>query len=114
MNKSGEKFGIGLFIVLAAMSVSLISFMTEESKITGFVSYEANNLDLLEFDDMKSLGYMASGNYYIDGEGIVYWTDDEDKPAVAMVKSVSESEKSRHIYIDDEGRIGYVLDVNEK
>lgn len=108
-----DKFGIGMLVVLAAMSVSLVSFITEENKIMAFATYEVNNLDLLEFDDVESLGYLATGNYYIDAEGIVYWTDEGSKPAVAFVKSVGDS-GGRHIYIDDLGKIGYVLEINEK
>ena len=110
-NKSAEKFGSGILIVLITMSLSLFSFVTEENKITGLAvsNVEINNNDLLEFDNIKLLGYMSKGNYYIDNEGIVYWADDSSKPAVAMIKNIDESQKSRNIYIDESGRVGFVL-----
>ena len=114
-NKSGEKFGFGIFIVFLSISISLFSFVTEENKITGFAVQE-NKLEatkitmpkLLEFNDIKSLS-LAAGNYYADSDGTVYWIDDESKPAVARVKYVDESQKNRSIYIDGDGNIGYVL-----
>jgi len=111
-SKSGDKFGIGLLVVLITMSISLFSFVTEENKITGLAvsNAEVRNNDLLEFDNVKMLGYMSKGNYYIDSEGIVYWADDRSKPAIAMIKSLDESQKSRHVYVDEDGRVGYILD----
>ena len=53
---------------------------------------------------------LAPGNYFIDDDGIVYWIDDESRPAIAIVKYHDEIQENRHIYIDDEGRIGYVLE----
>ena len=115
-SKSGAKFGSGILIVLITMSISIFSFVTEENKITGLAvsNVEINNNDLLEFDNIKLLGYMSKGNYYIDSEGIVYWADDSSKPAVARIKSIDDSSKGRRIYIDEKGRIGYVLNINEK
>lgn len=114
-NKSGEKFNIGLFVVALAISVSLFAFISEENKVTGFVIVEANQERqipqpvLLEFNDVDSLSTLAAGNYYIDENGIVYWIGDESRPAIAKVNFVDESQKNRHIYVDNEGRIGYVL-----
>ena len=114
-NKKGEKFGIGLFIVFLAVSISLFAFITEENKITGFATLENNEEEvilqnnLMEFNDVNLLSTLAAGNYYIDSYGTVYWIDDNSKPAIAKVNFADESQKNRHIYIDDEGRIGYVL-----
>jgi len=116
-NKSGEKFGFGLLIVLLSISVSLFAFISEENKVTGFVVAEENQKIvqiqqpiLLEFNDVNSLSTLSAGNYYIDENGVVYWIDDESKPAIAKVTFFEESQKNRRIYIDDEGRIGYVLE----
>ena len=121
-NKSGERFGFGLFIIFLAMALSLFAFISEDSRITGFAAISTepsvvviSNV-LTEFNDFKSLQTLSAGNYYVDNEGIVYWIDDESKPAIAKVKSIDEIQKNRVIYIDDEGRIGYVLNsvsINE-
>ena len=113
-SKKGEKFGIGMFIVVAAISLSLFSFMTEENSITGFAtnSPDSSNIEfagLIEFDDVNSLSTLSAGNYYIDENGIVYWTDDESSPAIAKVGYFDENQKNRYVYIDSEGRIGYIL-----
>ena len=115
-SKSGEKFSVGIFIVFLTIVISMFAFITEENKITGFAISDANQEEtqivqpiLLEFKDVNSLATLSAGNYYIDENGIVYWIDDEAKPAIAKVNFVDESQKNRHIYIDAEGRIGYVL-----
>ncbi len=115
-SKSGEKFSVGIFIVFLTIVISMFAFITEENKITGFAISDANQEEtqivqpiLLEFKDVNSLATLSAGNYYIDENGIVYWIDDEAKPAIAKVNFVDESQKNRHIYIDDQGRIGYVL-----
>lgn len=115
-NKLGERFGFGLFIIFLAMTVSLFAFISEDSKITGFaaISTEPGIVVIsnvfIEFNDFKSLQTLSAGNYYVDNEGIVYWIDDESRPAIAIVKYHDEIQENRHIYIDDEGRIGYVLE----
>ncbi|MBI2542348.1 hypothetical protein HYV80_06580 [Candidatus Woesearchaeota archaeon] len=117
-NKKAERFEFGLAIVLLAMSLSLLSFLTEESSITGFAAYETENTDeasLAEFQNANSLSILSAGNYYIDEKGIVYWID-EGRIAMAKISNVGEIEKNRHIYIDKEGKIGYVLEsvsINE-
>ena len=52
---------------------------------------------------------LAAGNYYIDENGIVYWTDDSSSPAIAKVNSIDESQKNRPIYIDNNGNVGYSI-----
>lgn len=124
-NKSGEKFSAGIFVILLSISISLFAFITEESKITGFATLETNQesniselahnslkiipLDLIKFKEVNSLSTLSSGYYYIDEKGIVYWADDESRPAIAQLNFVEEAQKNRHIYIDDSGRIGYIL-----
>lgn len=118
VNKKGEKLSSGLFIVILTISISLFSFISEENRITGFAisgekqeEIEVIQPDLIEFKDVNSLSTLAAGNYYIDGNGIVYWIDDESRPAIAKVNFVDESQKNRDIYIDIEGRIGYILEA---
>ena len=121
MNKKSENFGIGLIMTVAAISISLFSFMTEEKSITGFAaaSVDYPNIEtsnLIIFNDVHSLSVLSAGNYYIDGNGIVYWTDDEITPPVASIKNVDELQKNKYIYIDAEGNIGYILEsisINE-
>ena len=114
-NKIGEKFGFGVIIVFLAMAISLFSFVSEENKITGLVIFEdvAQNIvrtsDLRDFKDVNSLSILAAGNYYINENGIVYWVDDESSPAVGQLNNFDENLKNQEIYIDNYGRIGYVL-----
>ncbi|MBI2659036.1 hypothetical protein HYX05_02975 [Candidatus Woesearchaeota archaeon] len=121
-NKKGEKFGFGLFVVVFSIVISLFAFVSENSRTAGFAVLEANenggvqyNIDaalsnLIEFDKINSLSTLAPGNYFIDDDGIVYWIDDDSRPAIAIVKSHDEIYENKLIYIDDEGRIGYVLE----
>lgn len=114
-NKSGEKFGFGIFIVFLTMSISLFAFITEENKITGLATYSAEGnvnamqSNLLEFNDVHSLSTLAAGNYYIDENGIVYWLDDESRPAVAKINHINEIQENKIIYIDADGNVGFVL-----
>jgi len=115
-SKKGESFQLAVFIVFLSIAVSMFAFISEENKITGFAAFENNqeiNIqdNLIEFKNIKSLSTLAAGNYYIDGNGIVYWIDDESIPAIAKVDFVDENQKNQHIYIDNEGRIGYVLNI---
>ena len=93
--------------------------------------------NLIELKNIDSLKTLAIGNYYVDGDGIVYWIDDmseidrfpsmlkntpralargrvfdKSKLAIAKVNFIDGVHKNRHIYIDKEGRIGYVLNQN--
>lgn len=117
-NRLGEHFNFALIAIFLSIFITLFAFISEENKITGFATGTAPKnsyygtiaqSNLQEFNDVKSLGSSAAGNYYIDGDGIVYWTDDESNPAIAKVKFIDESQKNRHIYIDNNGNIGYVI-----
>ena len=121
-NKKGEKFGFGLLVVVISIIISLFAFVSENNKTTGFAVLEGNEniavqenmqiipANLIEFNSVNSLSTLAPGNYFIDDDGIVYWIDDDSRPAIAIVKSHDEIHENRNIYIDDEGRIGYVLE----
>ncbi len=113
-NKTADKFSFGLNLIVLAIAVTLIAFITENRQITGFVivdsdtSYET--LDYLkEFDNVDSLT-LSKGVYYIKEDGIIYWIDNEPIP-VAKVENIDETQKNRFIYIDDEGRVGYILKI---
>ena len=77
----------------------MLAFISEEDKITGLV-----------IKDINALSALGVGNYYIDSDGIVYYLDDNLKLAMAKVNFVDEVNKNRHIYIDNERRIWYVLE----
>ncbi len=117
-NIHAEHFNFALIVIFLSIFITLFAFISEENKITGFATgttFENSNYgtiaqsNLREFNDVKSLGSLAAGNYYIDSDGIVYWTDDESNPAIAKVKFVDEIQKNRKIYIDNNGNIGYLL-----
>ena len=120
-NKKSENFRNSIFVIILSIIISMLAFVTENNKITGFVVSEDSIVitttndgiiipdNLIEFYDINSLSTLAAGDYYIDADGIVYWIDDDSKPPIALVISVDESQKNRHIYIDNNGRIGYLL-----
>ena len=118
-NKKGEGFGVGLVVIILSIALASIAFISEDnSEITGFAisddlddytDYNSAQTSLIELEDFNSLRSLAAGNYYIDEESIVYWIDDESKPAIAKVNFINEDIKNRQIYIDDEGNIGYVI-----
>ena len=114
-HKHKDHFNAALVVIFLAIFVSLIGFISEDNKITGFAASTSYNKDaaaqanLKEFNDVKSLETLAPGNYFIDGNGIVYWTDDSSRPSIAKVKFADENQKNRQIYIDDEGKVGYSI-----
>lgn len=115
MDKRAEHFNSALLVIVVSIVVASLAFLTEERSPTGFVAYEEQNLviekpNFIVFDNVNSLRTLGPGNYYIDGDGIVYWADDESMPAVARVSSISESQKNRKIHIDNEGNVGYLLE----
>lgn len=118
-SKKGERFEIGLLLVVISISISMFSFVTEENNFTGFAvaqqnqEIQASQPSLMEFNDVKSLSTLSAGNYFIDGDGIVYFIDDETRFAMAKVNFADEVQKNKKIYIDAEGRIGYILDYIE-
>lgn len=108
-SKIGTNFGSGIALILVSVAIFMFAFISEDS-ITGLVVTEPKaEQSLIEFANFDELSTLAAGNYYVDSDGIVYWLDDESKPAIAKASYVDESQKNRHIYIDNQGRIGYVL-----
>ncbi|MBI2647504.1 hypothetical protein HYW99_03435 [Candidatus Woesearchaeota archaeon] len=110
-NKRGENFRLGLFVIAISIVISALAFLTS-SNITSFVTSDTDTSTyttnyLKEFTYVDSLSTLAPGNYYIDGDGIVYWLDDDSAPAIAKVTVVYESQKNRQIYVDKEGDISY-------
>ena len=113
-NKRGESFNSALIVILFSIAIFSIAFIGEDSDITGLVigtepNYIASQSALIQYNDVDSLGSLAAGNYYIDSDGVVYWLDDKSNPAIGKVNFVDEVQKNQHIYIDNEGNIGYVL-----
>ena len=116
-NKNGEHFRFALLIISLSIAVISIAFVSEDGDITGYATATDNNLNfiavnpqLIVFDNVNALGTLAPGNYYVDADGVVYWADDELKPAIAKVSSIHESQKNREIYIDNDGHIGYLVE----
>lgn len=120
-NKIGN-FAFGINLIVTVIAISLLAFISEDNKITGFAVLEDSNVnivqtDLIEIKDMNELGTLSPGNYYIDDEGIVYYTDIDSNPAIAKVQSIEDLYKNKHIYIDKNGNVGYILTpvlVNEE
>ena len=115
MNKRAEHFNSALLAIVLSIFVSSLAFLSEERSLTGFVAYEEQEFaqagqNLLVFDNVNSLRTLSAGNYYVDGNGIVYWADDESMPAIARVSTLSESQENRRIHIDNQGNVGYLLE----
>ncbi len=111
--KDGEHFRFALFLVFVAISVSILAFLSEDSGITGqatatTLSQDALS-DLIEFQDINELGTLAAGKYYIDGNGIVYWTGGNEMTKIAKIKYVDSSQIGRHVYVDFEGNVGFLI-----
>ena len=105
------KFGFGLFVILLSIAISLFAFVTKDKNLVGLASHifsskEDDLTGLIEFESIKALN-LEQGNYYINAEGIVYSLD-KQKP-VAKINFIEESQKNRLIYIDNQGRVGYLL-----
>ena len=113
MDKRAGHFNSALLAIVLSISVVSLAFLSEEN-LTGFVAYEEQDSaiepNLLVFDNVESLRTLSAGDYYIDGNGIVYWAEDDSMPAIARVSSIGESQENRKIHIDNEGRIGYLLE----
>ena len=114
-HKDKDHFKSALVAVALVIFISLIGLMSGQNNITGFATSTSYNADaatqtnVKEYTDVKSLEVLAPGNYYIDAKGFVYWMDDEVTPAVAKVKSLTDDQKNRKIYIDDQGHVGYLI-----
>ncbi|MBI1935036.1 hypothetical protein HYS31_01215 [Candidatus Woesearchaeota archaeon] len=113
-NRKMGHFQYALVAVSLAIIVSLVAFMSEEGKITGFAVSDSDSFDimessLVEYNTLNELGSLGPGNYYVSSEGIVYWLDDNSMPAVGKVNQITEAQKNKRIYIDSEGNIGYIL-----
>ena len=114
-NKKGEKFSTGMAVIAASILVSLIALWNGGSGIAGFAVHDSQNEEvriipsnLMQFDNVDSLT-LAAGNYYIGGNGIVYWMDEESRAPIAKINFIEPEQKNRLVYIDDKGRVGYVL-----
>ncbi len=112
-NRHAEHFRAAMVAVLVFTAISLAAFMTEENKgATGFVTGSDTinlNSDLRGYDGIDSIRSLAKGNYYIDDNGVLYWLDDDSRPAIGIVYNIRDIYKGRFIYIDHEGNIGYLI-----
>ncbi len=113
-NGGYDHFKLALVVISLAILIPSIAFISEKRDIAGLASSSlqyssSGEPSLQELDNVKSLGTLVTGNYYIDDSGIVYWTDDSSSPPIAKVRSIQEKEKNRRIYVDDSGNVGYAL-----
>ena len=114
MNKRAEHFNSALIVIIISIAVVSTAFLSENRNLTGLVVYNEQLViekpNLIVFDNVNSLRTLAPGDYYIDGDGIVYWVEDDSKPAIAKVSSLAKSQKNRKVHIDNEGNIGYLFE----
>lgn len=114
MTELKDKFSIGLFLIIASITLSLFSFISEENKITGYAVNElSNDVEVPVFKDINSLSTLSPGEYFIDANGVVNIEVDSLYFPIGKIMHLDESQKNVPIYIDKEGRIGYVLDIIE-
>ena len=105
-------FNSALWVVIVSMSVISLAFMSESSEITGFaVSEEPSQSvqQVAELKDFKSLETLSQGNYYVNGEGIVYWLDDSSLPVVARIRHLQDDQRGSKVYVDSNGNVGYII-----
>lgn len=110
--KNGEHFRVALLLVFVSIFISILAFLSEDNGITGQVTSNLNQIsqpDLIEVEDINGLGTLAVGKYYIDGNGIVYWMEGDGMPKIAKIKYVDSSQIGRHVYVDFEGNVGFLI-----
>ena len=111
--KNGEHFRFALFLIFVSISVFILAFLSEDNGITGQVTAttlsQVASSDLIEFEDISELGTLAPGKYYIDGNGIVYWIEENGMAKIAKINYLDSSQKGRRVYIDFEGNVGYLI-----
>ena len=97
-NNIGESYALGLFIIVLSVGIFSLAFMSEENKITGYAALGADMIsapaenNFPEFNDVDSLKTLAPGDYFIDDNGVVYWTGDSRMPAIAKVKEIDDAQ----------------------
>ena len=103
-----------MLVIAISIAVVSVAFLSEDRSLTGLVVNEDKLViekpNLIVFDYVSSLRTLSAGNYYVDGDGIVYWADDDSMPAIAKVGFIDDSQKNRKIHIDNEGNIGYLFE----
>ena len=107
-----DHFQYALAAIIMAIAISMIAFKTADNNITAFAVSNVDTVthqNLMAFNDVNSMQSLAVGNYYVDADGVVYWIDDESRPAIARIANLEDSQKNRQIYIDGNGNVGYVL-----
>ena len=113
-NKFNDKFNFGITLVVLSIAITMLAFISEENKITGYAATElSSDIDLPVFQDINALSTLSPGKYYINDNGIVNMISDESSFPVAKFIQFDENKKNVPIYIDREGRVGYILEIVE-
>ena len=112
-HKPKKHFHLAMLVMFLSIGITMLAFISEDNKTTGYVVSEISeqsSQSMTEFSDVNSLSALAAGNYYIDNNGVVYWTDDGSKPIVGKISNIQYIQKNKKIYIDNNGNVGYVLE----
>jgi len=102
-------------LILISITVSIIAFVSEDKKITGFATVSTDSeetiitQELREFNNVDELSTLAPGNYYVDDSGIVYWLDDSSLPVVARIRHLQDDQRGIKVYVDSNGNVGYII-----
>jgi hypothetical protein len=112
--KGTNHYTLAFIAVVLAAGIAFMGLFTHGNSPTGFVTASDAEVivlepELIQFSTVQELGTLAEGNYYIDSYGFVYWMDDSSTPQVGKVSLLHDSQRSRLIYIDDHGNVGYVI-----
>ena len=105
-------FNSALLAVIVSMSVISLAFMSESNDITGFAVSEEPSQSVhavAELKDFKSLETLSPVNYYVNGEGIVYWLDDSSLPVVVRIRHLQDDQRGIKVYVDSNGNVGYII-----
>jgi hypothetical protein len=111
--KEKDHFKIALLLIYLTIVISLVAFKSADNSITGHIVNQ-NDLQYIE-ENLPEYGYigeletLSPGNYFVDEKGIIYWIDDESRPAVGKVNFLYDVQKNRQLYIDNDGNIGYIV-----
>ena len=111
-HRQKDHFKAAVLLIVFSMAVVSVAFLGENNNTTGYAidtNYQVMPSGLIDFNSLNDLGTLNKGTYYIDSDGIVYWTDANSMPAIAKIKFVDNIQKNKRIYIDENGNIGYLL-----
>jgi hypothetical protein len=108
--KHKDHFAAALLAVIISMTVFSLAFMGGNG-VTGYAVNEQSQVKyaVIEFNEFKDIATLSPGNYYVNNDGLVYWLDEPSLLVVAKVNNLDEFSKSRKVYVDKEGNIGYPI-----